>query len=155
MHISLLISSYSCKGFFIERRVSKPRVLYAIFIKLLVFVYGSLPIGERKLSSLGALLKGFSDVARKGLLQSARKSRNLGKHSALQAEIGSLSYLKYDNHSFVSLKSRRFRHQHAGLGRQSALSGKPHSASFFVCTQPRKMSLGACLNFHRRSQKFS
>ena len=107
VHISLLISSYSCKGFFIERRVSKPRVLYAIFIKLLVFVYESLPIGERKLSSLGSLLKGFSDIARKGLLQSACKSRNLSRNLVLQAEIGSLSYLKYDNHSFVSLKSRR------------------------------------------------
>jgi hypothetical protein len=128
------MSSDSCKGFFIKRRVSKPRLLYAIFIKLLVFVYGSLPIGERKLSSLGSLLKDFSDIARKGLLQSARKSRNLGKNLALQAEIGSLSFLKCDNHSFVSLKSRRFRHQHAGLERQRALSGKPHSASFFACT---------------------
>lgn len=140
-----------CKGVFITRCVSKPRLLYAIFIKLLVFVYGSLPIGERKLSSLGSLLKGFSDIARKGLLQSARKSRNLSKNLALQAEIGSLSYLKYDNHSFVSLKSRRFWHQHAGLERQCALSGKPHSASFFACLQSRKMSLGVCLNFHRRS----
>ncbi len=144
-----------CKGFFIKRRVSKPSLLYAIFIKLLVFVYGSLPIGGRELSGLGSLLKGFSGIARKDLLQSARKSRNLGKNLALQAEIGSLSCLKYDNHSFVSLKSRRFWHQHAGLERQCALSGKPHSASFFACLQSRKMSLGACLNFHRRSQKFS
>ena len=126
------------------------------FIRLLIFCsMDLLPIGGRKLSSLGPLLKCPSGIARKGLSQSARKSRNLSKNLALQAEIGSLSYLKYDNHSFVPLKSRRFQHQHAGLGRQSALSGKPHSASFFVCTQPRKMSLGACLNFHRRSQKFS
>jgi len=74
--------------------VSKSSLLHAIIIKLLVFVYGSLPIGGRKLSCLGSLLKGFLDIARKGLLQSARKSRNLSKNLALQAEIGSLSYLK-------------------------------------------------------------
>ncbi len=149
------MSSYRLQRCLYYAMCVKIKPLTCNFIKLLVFVYGSLPIGERKLSSLGSLLKGFSDIARKGLLQSARKSRNLGKNLALQAEIGSLSYLKYDNHSFVPLKSRRFRHQHAGLGRQRAFSGKPHSASFFACSQPRKMSLEACLNFHRRSQKFS
>ncbi len=48
-----------------------------------------LPIDGRKLSSLGPLLKCPSGIARKGLSQSARKSRNLSQSLAPQAEIGS------------------------------------------------------------------
>ena len=104
---------------------------------------------RKKAKQLRLFIKRLYRYSPKSLLQSARKSRNLGKNLALQAEIGSLSYLKYDNHSFVPLKSRRFQHQHAGLGRQRALSGKPHSASFSASWQPRKKGLGVRKNFLR------